>query len=163
MAIEPIKGESSMDRVKRAAELLDLEIEIKTMDQSTRTAEEAAYACGCEVGQIIKSLIFERADNQELVLVLVSGKNNADMKKLAHHFGTELSRADPRKIRTLTGFAIGGVAPIGHLVDMSVLMDEDLITYEHVWAAAGKPNAVFRVKTSKLLASMRCQKLNIKQ
>ncbi|MEO0911342.1 MAG: YbaK/EbsC family protein [Pseudomonadota bacterium] len=87
MAIEPIKGESSMDRVKRAAELLDLEIEIKTMDQSTRTAEEAAYACGCEVGQIIKSLIFERADNQELVLVLVSGKNNADMKKLAHHFG----------------------------------------------------------------------------
>lgn len=144
MKLEPIKGESSMARVARAAELHGEKLEILEMDQSTRTAEDAAAACGCAVGQIVKSLIFERSDNEELVLVLVSGQNQADQTRLADHFGTKLKRADPKKVRDLTGFAIGGVAPIGHLCDLAVVIDEDLAMRDEIWAAAGNPKAVFK-------------------
>jgi len=156
MALEPIKNESSMERVARAANLLGLDIEPQIMPDTTRTAEDAAKVCGCEVGQIIKSLIFEREDNQALVLVLVSGANNADPKKLKAHFGTKLNRADPRKVRDETGFAIGGVAPIGHLIDLETVTDEDLLQYETVWAAAGKPNSVFRIAPQTLVDAITC-------
>ena len=163
MALEAIKGESSLKRVARAAELLGLDITIKEMDQPTRTAQEAADACGCEVGQIVKSLIFERSDTHELVLVLVSGANNADMQKLKNHFGIDLVRADPRKIRDVTGFAIGGVAPIGHLADLETVIDEDLMKFDSVWAAAGKPNAVFNVDTVELASVLDCVITTLKQ
>ena len=140
----------SLQRVAKAADDLGLDIKIVEMDQSTRTAQEAAEAAGCDVAQIVKSLIFERADDATLVLVLVSGAHNADMDVLKTHVGTKLIRADPRKIRDQTGFAIGGVAPIGHLIDLPVLMDKTLLSHETVWAAAGKPNAVFEVKSDKL-------------
>jgi len=156
MALEPIKNESSMERVAREANLLGLDIEPQIMPDTTRTAEDAAKACGCEVGQIIKSLIFEREDNQALVLVLVSGANNADLDKLKTHFGTKLNRADPRKVRDETGFAIGGVAPIGHLIDLETVLDEDLLQFETVWAAAGKPNSVFRVAPQTLADAIKC-------
>ena len=145
MKIEPIKNESSLERVQRAAKLHGVEIKVIEMDQSTRTAQEAADACGCEVGQIVKSLIFERVNDGSLVLVLVSGRNNADLEVLARHFGSSLDRADPRKVREQTGFAIGGVAPIGHLCELPVVADKDLGQYQSVWAAAGKPNAVFEI------------------
>lgn len=163
MALVAIKGESSLERVRRAAKLLGLDITIKEMDQSTRTAQEAADACGCDVGQIVKSLIFERSDTQELVLVLVSGGNNADMHKLKNHFGIDLVRADPRKVRDVTGFAIGGVAPIGHLADLDTVVDEDLMKYDSVWAAAGKPNSVFNVKTAELSSILDSPLIALKQ
>jgi len=156
MAFEPVKGESSMERVARAAHLLGLDIEPQIMPDTTRTAEDAAKACGCEVGQIVKSLIFEREDNQALVLVLVSGAKNADLKKLKTHFGTKLNRANPRKIRDETGFAIGGVAPIGHLIDLETVMDEYLLQYQTVWAAAGRPNSVFRIAPQTLKTAITC-------
>ena len=140
----------SMQRVARDAERLGLDISIKEMDQPTRTAEEAAAAAGCEVAQIVKSLIFERGDNNSLVLVLVSGAHNADMTKLHSIVGADLQRADPRKIREVTGFAIGGVSPIGHLTKLPIYMDETLLDHKTIWAAAGKPNAVFKVDSQSL-------------
>lgn len=156
MAVETIKGESSMDRVARAAKLLGLDIKTEIMPDSTRTAEDAANACGCEVGQIVKSLIFEREDDENLVLILVSGANNADLGKLKQHFGAGLKRADPRKVRDLTGFAIGGVAPIGHLIDLETVMDKDLMQYQSIWAAAGRPNSVFKTTPDALRNAINC-------
>lgn len=157
MAVDAIKGESSMARVQREADILGLKIETKVMEETTRTAEDAANACVCDVGQIIKSLIFEREDNADLVLVLVSGSNNADLQKLHAHFGAGLKRADPRKIRDLTGFAIGGVAPIGHLIELETVMDEDLLQYGSVWAAAGRPDSVFNVEPKRLAEAIKCE------
>jgi prolyl-tRNA editing enzyme YbaK/EbsC (Cys-tRNA(Pro) deacylase) len=133
----------SVNRVKAAAEAAGLATEILRMPDSTRTAEEAAAACGCEVGQIVKSLIFKGAESGALKLLLVSGSNQVDLAKAAAAAGEPLERADPKEVREITGFAIGGVAPIGHLVPVATWMDEDLLGYEKIWAAAGAPNAVF--------------------
>lgn len=142
---EPTSKRSSLDRVRDAATQHGLEIEIITMDKSTRTAEEAADACGCVVGQIVKSLVFEDADNQSLVLILVSGSNNADLDLFSSEHSLTLQRCDTRKVRNVTGFAIGGVAPIGHLTPIKTYMDKDLLRYDSVWAAAGRPDSVFSV------------------
>ncbi len=142
---------SSMDRVRDAAARHGLEIEILTMDRSTRTAQEAAAACGCSVGQIVKSLVFEDSTNGTLVLILVSGVNRVDADLLAQAHGLKLDRCDTRKVRNVTGFAIGGVAPIGHLSPIRTFMDEDLLSHEHVWAAAGRPDSVFRVNAKALV------------
>lgn len=140
------KKASSLDRVRIEADALGLAIDIKTMSQSTRTAEEAAEACGCTVAQIVKSLIFERHDTGELVLLLIAGNNRADLEKAAAIIGSSLDRADPKKVRAETGFAIGGVAPIGHLHPPAVYMDPDLLAFDTVWAAAGRPDAVFETE-----------------
>jgi prolyl-tRNA editing enzyme YbaK/EbsC (Cys-tRNA(Pro) deacylase) len=134
---------SSKERVRAAAENAELMIDIVQMPESTRTAEEAAVACGCTVAQIIKSLIFEGTDSGEMILLLVSGTHQADMDKAAALAGEPLKRADPRRVREVTGFAIGGVAPIGHLTPLRCWIDKTLLTFDTVWAAAGAPNAVF--------------------
>lgn len=143
---QTVKKSDSQKRVKDEAEALSLDIEIRVMPQSTRTAQEAADACECEVEQIIKSLIFERKDNEALVLLLIAGHKQADLKAIAETVGSDLQRADPRKVRAETGFAIGGVAPIGHKCPMPVYMDPSLLDYDLVWAAAGNPQAVFCVQ-----------------
>ena len=158
---QPRQSESSLDRVTRVAGEMGLAITPQIMPDSTRTAQDAANACDCDVAQIVKSIIFERADTSELVLVLVSGQHNADMKKLAEHFGTELNRADPRKVREVTGFAIGGVSPIGHLIAIETVMDKTLLDYDIVWAAAGKPNAVFSVKPEALKNALVCAVIEV--
>ena len=124
---------------------MGLDIKVKRMDASTRTAEEAAKACGCEVGQIVKSLVFQGARSGELRLLLVSGANKVDSSLAKALLGEDIERADPSRVRSETGFAIGGVAPIGHVVPLESYMDEALLQYEVVWAAAGAPNAVFSV------------------
>ncbi len=139
------KPGSSMERVALDAERLGLEIALRVMDQSTRTAEDAARACGCEVGQIVKSLVFENADTGALVLLLVSGNHNADLDYMSKAYGLELKRCDGRRVRDETGFAIGGVAPIGHRQPIATYMDESLMDYATVWAAAGRPDSVFSV------------------
>ena len=142
----------SIDRVRDAIASFDNDITIKQMPGSTRTAQDAANAIGCEVGQIVKSLIFE-TENGGLVLLLVSGKHNVDLKQFKNQFGQALKRADPQKVRKETGFAIGGVAPIGHLKQVDTWLDESLLAYDVLWAAAGAPNAVFSV-TPKDLQTM---------
>lgn len=137
----------------KAAEAAGLSIDLKVMHQSTRTAQDAANACGCAVAQIVKSLVFEDAATSGLVLLLVSGAHNADADYLSEKEGLQLKRCDGRRVRDETGFAIGGVAPIGHLAPLPIYMDETLLTFEEVWAAAGRPDSVFRVDP-KALAKM---------
>ena len=144
MVVVPKPG-SSMERVVRAAEAAGLAIDLKVMDRSTRTAQEAADACGCAVDQIVKSLVFDDAASGALVLVLVSGGATADLDHLERTQGLRLRRAEGRRVRDETGFAIGGVAPLGHLRPIPVYMDETLLRFESVWAAAGRPASVFCV------------------
>lgn len=143
----------SIARVTRAAADAGLVIEVKRMGASTRTAEEAAQQCGCTVGQIVKSLVYQGQSSGNLYLFLVSGLNQLDLAKAAGLAGETLKRADPRHIREETGFAIGGVSPIGHLIAIPAFADETLLGFEHVWAAAGAHDAVFAAVPSELVAA----------
>lgn len=127
------------------------------MGESTRTAEEAAQQCGCDVAQIVKSLIFQGKDSGQLVLFLVAGNNRLDTAKAAGLAGEVLDRADPRLIRERTGFAIGGVAPIGHIEPITAFADETLLGFDVVWAAAGASDAVFSAEPNALLEAAKAQ------
>ncbi len=142
---------SSVERVRAAAEAAGLAIEIRRMGASTRTAEEAAEQCGCAVDQIVKSLIFEGKDDGKLYLFLLSGASRLDLPKAATAAGQELKRADPRDVRERTGFAIGGVAPIGYAEPPLVFADASLTGFNLVWAAAGAHDAVFSAEPSALI------------
>ena len=113
--------------------------------ESTRTAQEAADRAGCELGQIVKSLIFRGKTSGKPILVLTSGVNRVDEKRISGYAGESISRADADFVRTVTGYAIGGVPPIGHNEKMETYLDEDFLQYEMVWAAAGTPNAIFEL------------------
>ena len=141
---------SSIDRVRAAAASAGLDIDIRTMPDSTRTAEEAAAACGCAVAQIVKSLVFERESGAGLVLLLVPGHRQADLARASALAGGPLGRADPRRVREVTGFAIGGVSPIGHLAPLPCWIDRSLLGFDIVWAAAGSPQAVFAAEPNSL-------------
>lgn len=141
----------SVKRVARAAGEAGLAITIKRMGESARTAEEAAAACGCAVARIVKSLIFQGRDSGDLVLLLVSGANRVDMDKAAAAVGEALDRADAAIVRERTGFAIGGVSPIGHLTPPKIWIDESLLAFDSLWAAAGAPDAVFEVTPADLV------------
>ena len=151
----------STDRVKTAAEAAGLAIDIREMPQSTRTAAEAAVACGCAVAQIVKSLIFKKATSGEPVLLLVSGKNRVDEKAVKAAIGDTLARIDANDVRELTGFAIGGVAPLGSLIPLETYIDADLLAYETVWAAAGAPHAVFAVAPKALAEATRASVIKV--
>jgi len=155
------KPGSSMERVAQDAERLGLQIELRVMDQSTRTAEDAAEACGCTVGQIVKSLVFENADTGALALLLVSGSHNADLEYISSRYGLNLKRCDGRRVRDETGFAIGGVAPIGHKAPVATWLDESLLDYETVWAAAGRPDSVFSVDPRALVDAVKPQLITV--
>ena len=135
----------SARRVQAALERLGLEAEIRELPDSTRTAPEAAAAVGCPLGAIVKSLIFRGATSGDPVLVLVSGDNRADEARVAAMLGEGVQRADADYVRAATGYAIGGVPPVGHPAPLATLVDEDLLRFEEVWAAAGTPRAVFPV------------------
>lgn len=143
----------SVARVRAALSAAGLRAEVRRMPASTRTAEEAAAACGCSVAQIVKSLVFEGESTGRLILLLVSGAHRADPRLAAAAAGEGLKRADPRRVRAETGFAIGGVAPLGHLTASPVWMDETLMLFPTVWAAAGAPDAVFEVEPGALAAA----------
>ena len=142
----------SVKRVARAASDLGYAIDIVRMGETTRTAEDAARACGCDVGQIVKSLIFKGRDSGDLILLLVSGANQADLSRAATAVGEPLERADASEVRARTGFAIGGVSPIGHLEAPRIFIDRDLALHTQIWAAAGAPDAVFATSPDDLVA-----------
>ena len=119
--------------------------------ESTRTAQEAAERAGCELGQIIKSLIFKGATSHKPILVLTSGANRVDEKRISEYANESIVRADADFVRTVTGFAIGGVPPLGHAQKMETYLDEDLLQYKSVWGAAGTPNAIFELTPSDLI------------
>lgn len=132
-------------RVEAAARALGLDVRVHTMTQSTRTAEEAAAACGCAVGQIVKSLVFRGKETGKPYLLLVSGANRVGEKAVARTIGEPLQRPDAHCVRDITGFAIGGIPPLGHANPLTTYMDRDLLGYAVVWAAAGTPECVFPV------------------
>ncbi len=125
--------------------------EVLEFDLSTRTAADAAAAVGCEVAQIAKSLIFRGGTSGRAVLIIVSGVDRVDEKKAAAAVGEPIARADADFVREATGFAIGGVPPVGHKVKPIVLIEELLLQFAEIWAAAGTPNAVFRLTPSDLV------------
>lgn len=143
----------SIERVRLAAERAGLPIEIRRMGESTRTAREAADQCGCEVAQIVKSLVFQGADDGRLYLFLVSGSRQLDLDKAAALAGQKLKRGDPRHIREETGFAIGGVSPLGYDSPLPVFGDGNLLGFDVVWAAAGAHDAVFAAEPKALFAA----------
>ncbi|HVZ07546.1 YbaK/EbsC family protein [Rhodopila sp.] len=118
-------------------------------EQSTHSSADAAAAIGCDVAQIAKSMVFKAADGQP-VLVVASGVNRVDEKKVAALLGQKIGRADPAFVLHHTGFAVGGVAPVGHGTPPLTLLDRDLAAFPRIWAAAGSPNAVFELTPADL-------------
>ncbi|MCW2545334.1 MAG: YbaK/EbsC family protein [Frankiales bacterium] len=138
-------------QVQAVLEQVGMAERVRTLEQSARTAVEAAAALGCEVGAIGSSLVFLAED--EPVLVLTSGAHRVDVDLLAEHLGGRPVRmAKPDRVREVTGFAIGGVAPVGLSTALAVLVDEDLAQYPQVWVAAGDPHSVFWTTYDELLA-----------
>ncbi len=134
---------AAVERVVAALREAGLETAVTEFAESTRTAEEAAAAVGTTVGQIVKSLVFLAGGRP--VLALVSGANRLDTAKLAAVAGAPIRRADAETVRAVTGYAIGGVPPMGHATPLPTYLDADLLGYDTVWAAAGTPNAVFPI------------------
>jgi prolyl-tRNA editing enzyme YbaK/EbsC (Cys-tRNA(Pro) deacylase) len=135
----------SAQRVQDALTKLGLTLQVVELPDSTRSAIEAAEAIGCTVGQIAKSLIFKTKASERPVLVIASGPNRVVENKIATLVGEEIAKADAEFVRQHTGFAIGGVPPVGHSEPIRTFIDEDLLVYDEIWAAAGTPNAVFRL------------------
>lgn len=140
----------ALDRFTDAARALGLEPEVRRFPEGTKTAVDAAKAIGCDVGPIVKSLVF--VAGEEPVLALTSGSNRVDERKLAAAAGAgSARRATPEEARTATGFAVGGTPPFGHAGSVTTFCDSDLISYERVWAAAGTPDAVFPIGPDELV------------
>jgi prolyl-tRNA editing enzyme YbaK/EbsC (Cys-tRNA(Pro) deacylase) len=152
---------ASAERVREAALRLGLTIAIREMPQSTRTAAEAAAACGCHVAQILKSLVFAGATSGEPCLLLVSGGNRVDQAGIAAAVGEALARPDAAQVRAWTGFAIGGIPPFGHARPMRAFLGRDLLAFETVWAAAGTPNAVFAAEPRALAAAVNARTIGV--
>ena len=125
-----------------------LKINVLELTESTRTAQEAAIAAGCEVGQIVKSLVFR--SGEDALMFLVSGKNQLDVKKVEGLIGKEISKADADFVKQKTGYVIGGVPPVAFSSPIDTFIDKDLLKYEAVWAAAGTPHAIFQIKSNDL-------------
>jgi prolyl-tRNA editing enzyme YbaK/EbsC (Cys-tRNA(Pro) deacylase)/protein tyrosine phosphatase (PTP) superfamily phosphohydrolase (DUF442 family) len=142
---------TSAQRVQDALARLGFTLAVVELPQSTRTAAEAAAAVGCSVGQIVKSLIFRGATSGRAILVLASGSNKVDEAAVAALLGEPLAKADADFVRAHTGFAIGGVSPLGHLEPLPTFIDDDLLAYDTLWAAAGTPNAVFKLTPKELV------------
>lgn len=119
--------------------------EVVEMEETTRSAADAAKVVGCEVGQIVKSLVFRGKMTGSPYLILASGANRVDEKKLARHLSEPVKMADADFVRQTTGYVIGGVPPLGHLISMKAIIDINLCGYREIWAAAGTPYAVFKL------------------
>jgi len=118
--------------------------------ESTRTSQEAADRAGCTLGQITKSMIFMGKSTRKPILVLTSGANRVNERLISEYAAEPIGRADADFVRIVTGFAIGGVPPLGHAQQMETYIDEDLMQYKTIWAAAGTPNAIFELSPSQL-------------
>lgn len=152
---------SSIERVREALTQVGLEPRILELRRSTRTASEAAAAIGTSVPRIVKSLVF-LADGEPIV-VLASGANRVDTIRLAGQLQKQVERADADRVRSATGFSIGGVAPLGYPSRLEVVLDRDLLQYDEVWAAAGAPNAVFPIQPSELARVTGARVLDVKE
>lgn len=142
---------SSAKKVQEALRKKGFEMQVLELPGSTRTAPEAAQAVGCEVAQIVKSLIFKAKRSEKPILVIASGANRVNEKALEALIGEPLGKADADFVREQTGFVIGGVPPLGHIQPLLTFIDEDLMRLEEIWAAAGTPHAVFKLTPKDLV------------
>jgi prolyl-tRNA editing enzyme YbaK/EbsC (Cys-tRNA(Pro) deacylase) len=141
---------AASDGAKRIQALLGDAYQVVEFDESTHSSAEAAAAIGCEVAQIAKSMLYQAADGRG-VLIIASGANRVDEKKVAARLGQKIARASPAFVAE-SGFIPGGVAPIGHAVKPVTFLDRDLLSHDSIWAAAGSPNAIFRLTPDDLRA-----------
>lgn len=141
----------SAQKVQEALNILGVTLEVVELPDSTRTAIEAAQAIGCQVAQIVKSIVFKAKRTSQPILVIASGSNRVDERKIEALIDEPLGKADADFVRERTGFVIGGVPPVGHANSLKTFIDEDLLQYPEIWAAAGTPHAVFRLTPADLL------------
>lgn len=149
-AVQPELSPSAR-RVQETLRAAGVDLQVVELADSTRTAPEAAAAVGCAVGQIVKSLVFKTKHSGRAILVVASGANRVDEKRLAELVGEKIGRADAEFVRQQTGFAIGGIPPVGHSQPLPTYIDHDLLQYEQIWAAAGTPHAVFPLTPADLV------------
>lgn len=142
----------SAQSVQDALDKHNISCKVRELSDSTRTAQEAATAVNCDVAQITKSLIFKTKESHQPVLILASGANRVNEKTIEAHLGEKITRADADFVREVTGFAIGGIPPLGHKQTIShVFIDQDLLQFSDVWAAAGTPNSLFNIASKDLV------------
>ena len=141
---------ASAQKVQAALNALGLDCQVIELPDSTRTAGEAAQAIGCTVGQIVKSLVLTGKKSNHIILVLASGPNRVDLAAVGAYVGEKLKMASADRVRQQTGFAIGGVPPLGHANPIPAYIDRHLMGYDEIWAAAGTPHAVFRLTPADL-------------
>lgn len=146
-----------METLSRSAQLIQnilakrgIKFKVIELSASTRTAQDAANTIGCSIGQIVKSLIFKIKDTNEPILILASGPNRVSEEKIETQLGQKITKADAEFTREVTGFAIGGIPPLGHKQKILTFIDQDLLKFDALWAAAGTPNAVFNLNPSDL-------------
>jgi prolyl-tRNA editing enzyme YbaK/EbsC (Cys-tRNA(Pro) deacylase) len=152
----------SVQKVQDAIRSLGFSIEVVELEATTRTSADAAQAVGCKVEQIAKSLVFQTKVTHRPILVIASGSNRVNEKRMAGVISEPLGKADADFVRLHTGFAIGGVPPVGHLEKLEIFIDEDLLEYEEIWAAAGSPHAVFKLTSSDLITMTGGRVISIK-
>lgn len=138
-------------KVQQAMQSLGFDFSVVELPASTRTSIEAAQAIGCQVGQIAKSLVFKGQRTGQPILIVASGANRVDEQMMAAQAGEPLEKATAEFVRQRTGFGIGGVPPVGHTEPLQTFIDEDLLQYPEIWAAAGTPHAVFRLTPADLV------------
>ena len=143
---------ASAQRVQDAIRARGFDFTVIALEREVRTADDAAAAVGCAVGQIVKSLIFQGASSGRAVLVLASGSHRVDETRIAAELGEPLARAEPAFVRRVTGFAIGGIPPLGHAEPMETFIDEALLGHDTLWAAAGHPASLFALPAAALPA-----------
>ena len=147
------------ERFAASASELGIGVVVSRYPEGTRTAVDTAAAVGCDVGQIVKSLVLMADDRP--ILVLCSGANRVDLAKVGAEFGCEVRMANADEVRAATGFAIGGAPPFGHPAPLPALVDPDLLGYDEVWAAAGRPDSVFPLTPEALVAGSGARAVDI--
>ncbi|WP_425059460.1 hypothetical protein SCACP_00090 [Sporomusa carbonis] len=152
----------SAAKVQEELNKYGLELTVITMKDSTRTSVEAANTIGCQVGQIAKSMIFRGKTSGRPILIVASGSNRINEKKMKEYLGEPVSRPDASYVQETTGFAIGGIPPIGHATKMKCFIDADLLQYNELWAAAGTPFDVFRLTPDQLVTITQGQIIDVK-
>ncbi|HDD61598.1 MAG TPA: YbaK/EbsC family protein [Chloroflexi bacterium] len=155
------KTNSSTQRVKDALEKLGIPVTVQKLPDSTRTAKEAAAAAKCQVGQIVKSLVFQTANSQKPILILTSGANHVNEKLVGAQLGEDIQFASPDFVREETGFAIGGVSPYGLIKEIPIYIDRDLLDHSLIWAAAGSHHTIFSIQPQTLVSTTGCQVISV--
>lgn len=155
------QSNESVQRVQNALSELGYANRIVELPDSCRTAREAADAIGCQVAQIAKSIIFRLSESGKPLLVVASGVNRVNEKRISGRLQEKLAKADADFVRERTGFVIGGVSPVGHVKPVTTIIDEDLFQFDSIWAAAGHPKTVFKLTPDELSAMTRGEVMSV--